>query len=68
MAYLSTPQLVQLSQLFSAGKWIFGGTPTIPIEIAARVDECLKKMHKAQEDLVTLGRESKELKERLAKL
>jgi hypothetical protein len=35
------------------------------VEIAARVDECLKKMRKGQEDMERLGREAKELKEKL---
>lgn len=63
-------ELIQLSQLFSSssGKWVFGGSPTIPVEIAARVDECLNKMHKAQEDAVRLGIEAKELKAKLVKI
>lgn len=57
--------MINLSQLFTQGKWIFGGGPTVPVEIAARVDECLKKMRKGQEDMERLGREAKELKEKL---
>lgn len=63
----SSEDLAQLSQLFSKdnGKWLFGGSYTIPVEVAARVDECLKKMHKAQEDIVKLGEQAKELREAL---
>ena len=57
--------LIALSQLFHDGKWTFGGTHTIPVEIAARVDECLQKMHKGQADLERLGKEAKELQEKL---
>lgn len=66
----ASDELVSLSQLFSkdTGKWIFGGNYTIPIEISAKVDECLQKIHKGQEDLVKLAEESKKLKESLRKL
>ena len=61
----ASDELVNLSGLFTNGKWIFGGGPTIPVEIAARVDECLKKMRKGQEDVERLGAEAKVLKEKL---
>jgi hypothetical protein len=54
-----------LSQLFTGGKWTFGGSPTIPIEIAARVDECLVNMHKAQDTLARLNDSNTKLKTQL---
>ncbi|KAK9895624.1 hypothetical protein P389DRAFT_152177 [Cystobasidium minutum MCA 4210] len=61
----SSDELVKLSQLFTGGKWIFGGSPTIPIEVAARVDECLKSMHKAQDTLASLNEKNSTLKAQL---
>ena len=58
-------QLVSLSQLFSNGRFVFGNTPTIPVEISIRVEDCLQKIHKAQDDLVKLGEEAKLLKEKV---
>ncbi|CAD6566825.1 MAG: mitochondrial escape protein 2 [Cyphobasidiales sp. Tagirdzhanova-0007] len=58
-------ELVSLSQLFSNGRFVFGNTPTIPVEISIRVEDCLQKIHKAQDDLVKLGEEAKLLKEKV---
>lgn len=58
-------QLIKLSQLFTGGKWIFGGSSTIPIEVAARVDECLNNMHKAQDTLARLNDTNTKLKSEL---
>lgn len=65
----ASEELVQLSQLFSPaqGRWIFGGGPAVPVEVAARVEQCLLKMRKGQEDLERLANEAKELKDKLRK-
>lgn len=63
----ASDDLINLSQLFSreTGKWVFSGSHTIPVEVAAKVDEALNKMHKAQNDLARLGTEASELKAKL---
>lgn len=63
----ASEELVMLSGLFArdTGRWVFGGGPSVPVEVAARVDECLKKMRKGQEDVERLSNEAKALKEKL---
>ncbi|GAA93978.1 uncharacterized protein L969DRAFT_92918 [Mixia osmundae IAM 14324] len=50
--------LVSLGQLFSQdkGRWIFGNSSAVPVEIASRVDGLLAKM-RAAEDAITASNE-----------
>lgn len=60
--------LIELSQLFASGtgKWIFGGSTTLPREVEVRVTALLAAMRDAEERLDKLGQQKKELLKVLA--
>lgn len=64
----ASEELISLSQLFTSGKWTFGGTHTIPVEISYKVDQLLAKMGKSQQDLLKLAEDGNKLKEELKKV
>lgn len=59
--------LLELSQLFggagssNAGRWVFGGSTTVPPEIEYRVGKLLGKMRAAEDKLDALAKEKEEL-------
>jgi hypothetical protein len=58
-------ELVELGHLFlgSSGKWAFGGTHGVPVEVAQRVDVLLKRMGVEEQKLVGLEKQAAELRE-----
>jgi RNA12 protein len=57
-------ELVELSQLFlgSSGRWSFGGTHGVPVEVAQRVDVLLRRMEVEERKLVEMEKQAAELR------
>lgn len=62
----ASKQLIELSQLFGNGKWVFGGSSTVPKEIEVRVTGLLAAMRTAEEKLESLAKQQAELLKVLA--
>lgn len=59
----ASEELINLTKLFSdQAKFVFTGSSTVPLEVAARVDALLKKMQTNEEAAIKLGQQATEYK------
>lgn len=66
----ASDELIHMTALFPAaapGKFIFTGSSTVPVEVAARVETLLAKMRDNQAKLDALKIKEAELKKKLAR-